>query len=269
MAVILDIAGHRAYVATGGRAHVEGRPWALFLHGAGFDHTAWALQSRWLAFRGWNVLCPDLPGHGRSGGAPLTSIGAMADWALALLDAVKAESAVLIGHSMGALIAVDAASRSPGRVSRLLLIGPAARMPVHPDLLSAAERNHHDAIDMMNLWGHGHDAGIGGSRAPGVWMVGAAERILERAAPGVLFQDLTACNAYDGQLAAAAVTAPALLVCGERDMMTPVRNARALAAALPRSDVRVLAGAGHMLLAERPNELVEAMAEWIVSPTPV
>jgi len=269
MAVTLEIAGHSVYVATGGRAHLEGRPWALFLHGAGFDHTAWALQSRWLAFRGWNVLSPDLPGHGRSSGAPLTSIGAMADWAIAVLDAVNADAAVLIGHSMGALIALDVASRFPTRVSRLLLIGAAGRMPVHPDLLSAAEQNHHDAIDMVNLWGHGQQAGIGGSRAPGVWMVGAAERILERAAPDVLFRDLSACNAYDGLANAAEVTAPALLVSGERDMMTPVRNARALAAALPHSEVRVVAGAGHMLLAERPNELVEAMAEWIVSPSPV
>jgi pimeloyl-ACP methyl ester carboxylesterase len=267
MAVTLTIAGQPVYAATGGRALVEGRPWAVFLHGAGFDHTAWALQSRWLAFRGWNVLSPDLPGHGRSGGTPLTRIGAMADWVLALLTAVQAESAVLIGHSMGALIALDAASRAPTRIRRLLLIGSAARMPVHPDLLSAAERNDRVAIDMVNLWGHGHLAGIGGSRAPGVWMVGAAERILERAAPGVLFHDLSACNAYDGLPSAAAVTAAALLVCGERDMMTPVRNARALAAALPNSEVRVLAGAGHMLMAERPNDLVEAMSEWIVRPT--
>jgi pimeloyl-ACP methyl ester carboxylesterase len=262
-AVLVD--GHSVHVASGGRSHSTGRPWALFLHGAGFDHTAWALQSRWLAFRGWNVLCPDLPGHGRSEGDPLTSIDALSAWSLRLLDAVGAAETVVIGHSMGTLIALDLAARAPERIRRLLLIGAAPRIPVHPDLLDAAQRNHHDAIDMMNLWGHGHDAGIGGSRAPGVWMTGAAARILERAAPGVLHCDLSACNAYDGTPVAPKVVAPALLLSGERDMMTPLRNARALQSLLPNAALQVLPGAGHMLLAERPNDLVTAMAEWIVS----
>ena len=104
MPVQYVIDGETVHVATGGRAHVAGRPFALFLHGAGFDHTAWALQSRWLAFRGWNVLSPDLPGHGRSAGAPLTSIRAMADWSARLIEAAGTETAVVIGHSMGALI---------------------------------------------------------------------------------------------------------------------------------------------------------------------
>jgi|APCry1669190288_1035285.scaffolds.fasta_scaffold32502_2 pimeloyl-ACP methyl ester carboxylesterase len=268
MAVHYMIDGQAVHVATGGRAHVAGRPWALFVHGAGFDHTAFALQSRWLAFRGWNVLSPDLPGHGRSAGTPLTSIGAMADWSLRLLDAAGAETAVGIGHSMGALVLLEAAARSSQRLTRLLLIGAAGKMPVHPDLLDAAARNHHDAIDMMNVWGHGHAAGIGGSRAPGVWMIGASERILERAAPGVLHADLSACNAYDGLAAAPRVTAQTLLVSGERDMMTPVRNAKSLLAQLPSASLRVLPRAGHMLLAESPNELVTAMGDWIVAAAP-
>jgi len=265
MAVHYIIDGHSVHVATGGRAHHPDRPWALFIHGAGFDHTAWALQSRWLAFRGWNVLSPDLPGHGRSEGAPLATIGAIAEWTVQLLNTAGAEHAVAIGHSMGALIALETATVAPTRITRLLLIGAAGRMPVHPDLLEAALRNHHDAIDMMNIWGHGHDAGIGGSRAPGVWMVGSSERILERAAPGVLHTDLSACNAYDGLSSAHNVAAPTLLVCGERDMMTPVRNAKALLAKLPNGTLQVLGGAGHMLLAERPNDLVAAMSGWIVA----
>ena len=265
MAVQYTINGQSVHVATGGRAHVAGRPWALFLHGAGFDHTAFALQSRWLAFRGWNVLSPDLPGHGRSAGTPLTSIGAMAQWSLQLLDAAGAETAVGIGHSMGSLILLEAAAQSSHRFTRLLLIGAAGKMPVHPDLLDAALRNHHDAIDRMKLWGHGHAAGMGGSRAPGVWMVGASERILERAAPGVLHADLSACAAFDGLAAATRVSAPTLLVSGERDMMTPVRNAKALVSQLPHASLRILPGAGHMLLAECPNDLVTAMGDWIVA----
>ena len=134
-------------------------------------------------------------------------------------------------------------------------------MPVHPELLAAAAANDHAAIDMVNLWGYGYRAGLGGSRAPGVWMAGAGERILERAPPGVLHNDLAACNAYrDGLASAAKLAAPTLLICGERDQMTPLKSARALAAAIPGVVLLTLAGAGHMLMAERPDEVLDAIA---------
>ncbi len=107
----------------------------------------------------------------------------------------------------------------------------------------------------------GYSAGLGGSHAPGVWMAGLGERILERAGPGVLYADLTACDGYrDGLAAAARMQAPTLLLCGERDQMTPLKNGRALASAIGRSTLVVAKDAGHMLLAERPDELLAALA---------
>jgi len=260
MRFIID--GHAVFGATGGRQHQASQPLAVFVHGAGLDHTVWALQSRWLAFHGWNVLALDLPGHGRSEGLPLPTIAALATWLAAVIDATGSTSAALIGHSMGALIALDTAARFAERVQCISLIGAAAAMPVHADLLAAAAINDHTAIDMVNLWGHGYTAGLGGSCAPGVWMLGAAERILEKAPPGVLHNDLKACNAYrDGLAAAAQVKAPALLICGERDQMTPLKGGRALAASIPGATIVALKGAGHMLLAERPYEVQGAIAK--------
>ena len=256
----LNVNGHPAYAAAGGRPHEAGRPLAVFIHGAGLDHTVWALQSRWLAFHRWNVLAVDLPGHGRSEGPLLPDIGAMAEWVLALAAVAGAASATLIGHSMGSLVALEAAARAPARVSNLVLIGSAAAMPVHPELLAAARANQQAAIDMVNLWGYGYAAGLGGSAAPGVWMTGAGERTLQRAAPGVLFNDLAACNAYaDGLASAARVQAPTMLVSGALDQMTPLRSARALAAAIRGATLTALPGAGHMLLAERPDDLLQAL----------
>jgi pimeloyl-ACP methyl ester carboxylesterase len=253
--------GNSVFSGTGGRTHAPGHPLAIFVHGAGLDHSVWAHQSRWLAFHGWNVLAVDLPGHGRSAGTPLSSIGAMAAWIGALIDAVGAPNAVLLGHSMGALVALEAASQFPARITSVTLIGAAAAMPVHADLLAAAAANDHSAIDMVTLWGYGHAAGLGGSQAPGVWMIGAGQSVLEKAGPGVLHSDLSACNAYRGLAAAARVTAPVLLICGELDQMTPLKSGRALAAALPRAALKVLTGAGHMLMAERPHEVQSAIAQ--------
>ena len=256
------IGGHAVYGATGGLAHGAGRSLAVLVHGAGLDHTVWALQSRWLAFHGFNVLAVDLPGHGDSQGPPLPSIGALANWLTEVIVAAAADRAVLIGHSMGSLIALEAAANDPQRVLSLVLIGTAASMPVHPDLLAAAASNDHAAIDMVNLWGYGYGAGLGGSRVPGVWMVGAGERVLECAHPGVLHADLTACSAYrHGLSAAERVAAPTLLICGERDQMTPLKSGRALGAVIAGATIVTLTGAGHMLMAERPYDIQAALAK--------
>jgi pimeloyl-ACP methyl ester carboxylesterase len=256
----LSVNGREAFVATGGRTLDASLPVVVFLHGAGFDHTAWALHDRWFAHHGFAVLAPDLPGHGRSAGPPLKSIGEMADWAAALLDAANVREARLIGHSMGSLIALDEAARHPKRVTALSLIGTAAAMTVGPDLLNAAEANDLAAIDMVSIWGLGYSAELGGSLAPGVWMHGGAQAILRRCQPGVLFNDLAACNSYQNALAAAAiVSAPTTLILGERDMMTPARAGKALAAAIPHSRTIVLPGAGHMLMNEHPDELLAAL----------
>ena len=258
----LTINGHEAFVATGGRDFDPALPAVVLLHGAGFDHTAWALHSRWFAHHGFAVLVPDLPGHGRSEGPALRSVSEMADWTIALLDAVRSPTAHLIGHSMGSLIALDAAARHPARVSALSLVGTAATMTVGPDLLKAAEANDAAAIDMVSIWGLGFRAELGGSLAPGLWMHGGAQSTLQRCAPGVLFSDLSACNAYaDALSAAASVSVPTTLILGERDMMTPAKAGRALAAAIPHARTVVLPGTGHMIMAERPDELLAALKD--------
>ncbi len=256
----LSVNGLDIYVATGGKDFDASQPTIVFLHGAGFDHTTWALHSRWFAHHGYGVLAPDLPGHGRSDGAPLSTIAGMADWTAALLDAAGVEKAWLVGHSMGSLIAIETAARHPARVSALSLIGTAAAMTVGPDLLKAAEADDRSAIDMVSIWGLGFQAELGGSLAPGLWMHSGAQRVLEQGRPGVLFNDLSACNSYQNALGAAAqVSVPATVILGERDMMTPLKAGKTLAAALPNSRTVVLRGAGHMMMVERPDELLEAL----------
>jgi len=256
----LSVSGHEAFVATGGRDFDASLPAVVFLHGAGFDQSAWALHSRWFAHHGYGVLAPDLPGHGRSVGPALRSIAEMADWTVALLAAAGADKAHLVGHSMGSLIALDAAARHPQRVSALSLIGTAAAMTVGPDLLKAAEANDQGAIDMVSIWGLGFQAELGGSQAPGLWMHGGAQSTLQRCPPGVLFSDLAACNAYQDALSSAArIAVPTTLILGERDMMTPAKTGKVLAAAMPQSRTVILPGAGHMLMTERPDAVLAAL----------
>jgi pimeloyl-ACP methyl ester carboxylesterase len=256
----LSVNGIDTFVATGGKPFDKSLPAVVLLHGAGFDHSTWALHSRWFAHHGFSVLAPDLPGHGRSKGRPLPTIADMADWTAALLDAAGATKARLIGHSMGSLIAIETSARHPDKVSGLSLVGTAATMTVAPDLLNAALANETAAIDMVSIWGLGFRSELGGSLAPGLWMHHGAQRVLERTAPGVLHSDLAACNAYQNALAAAAsVKVPTTVILGERDMMTPAKAGKTLAAAIPNARTIVLPGAGHMMMVEQPDELLAAL----------
>src|SRR3954463_1493846 len=211
----LSVNAMETFAAPGGRDFDLSQPAIVLLHGAGFDHTTWALHSRWFAHHGFGVLAPDLPGHGRSSGAPLATIADMADWTAALLDAAGTAKAKLVGHSMGSLIALETAARHPAKVSALGLIGTAATMTVGPDLLKAAEANDPTAIDMVSIWGLGFKAELGGSLAPGLWMHSGAQATLERCPPGVLFNDLSACNNYQDALASAVkIKVPTHLILG-------------------------------------------------------
>lgn len=256
----LTLRGHKVYAATGGRPFDPALPAVIFLHGAGMDHTVWALQTRYFAYHGRGVLALDLPGHGRSEGEPLTSIAALADWVAELIPAAGLQQAALVGHSMGALIALDTAARHPERVRALALCGVAPRMPVHPDLLAAAAAGDHKAYELICDWGHGPAGHTGGHRAPGLWMLGSGERLLERSRGRALSVDLEACNAYaDAEARAAAVRCPTLLVLGSEDRMTPARAGQKLAALIPGAKVALLPGAGHMMMVEQPDQTLDAL----------
>lgn len=247
-------------VATGGQPFEPARPTVLMMHGAACDHSVWALLARAFAWHGSNVLAPDLPGHGRSEGPALDSVEALADWAVALLAAAEVEQAAIIGHSLGALVGLEAACRLGDRATSLTLIGGALRVPVNDALIAAARDGDHAALDLMNLWGFARHAQLAGGDVPGIRQTMAGLRLMERAAPGVLATDLAATNDYEGGPAAAeAISAPARVIIGVQDLMTPPREGRALAAALPRAEAVEIANCGHMIMAEAPEACLAAV----------
>ena len=256
----LKINGHEVFVATGNREPDPDKETVLFLHGTGQDHTIWVLPTRYFARHGRNVLAVDLPGHGRSGGAPLESIEEMADWVIEILNALGVSNTAIVGHSLGSLVAIATAAGHPQRVRSIALVGTTVPMPVSGFLLDQARENRHEAIEMLNFWGFSKSAQLGGNATPGNWMLGGGLRLMEKARPGVIYTDLNACNEYiEGMEHASTIVCPALLVLGERDMLTPVRSAMRLAEVLPNAGKVILEGSGHALLAERPDDVLDQL----------
>ena len=249
-----------AFAATGGRPFDKKQPTVIFIHGAGMDHSVWSLQTRYFAFHGQNVLAIDLPGHGRTPGPALATIPEMADWVITLLDALDIKEAAFVGHSLGSLISFDAAARYPKRVTAIALLGTSIPMGVTDLLLNAAKNNDHAAYDMVTIWGHSQDGQTGASKAPGLWMTGGSVSLLERSAPGILHSGLNAANEYrNGLDLAGNIKCPTLLILGARDSMTPAKAAKPLADAIPHARTIILPGCGHMMMAEQPDEVLDAL----------
>lgn len=260
--MLLNVQGQQAYCYTGGKSFNPELPTVVFIHGAQNDHSVWILQTRYFAHHGFSVLAVDLPGHGRSKGAPLTSVEAMADWLLALLDAAGVNQAALVGHSMGSLIALETAFRAPGRVSKLALVGTAYPMKVSDTLLDASLNDEQTAIDMVNIWSHTSIAHKPSCPGPGFYVMNGSQRLMQRIAalnPAKVFHtDFSACNAYaNGENAATSATCPTLLLLGKRDMMTPPKATATLAKAIPHCKVTHIDNCGHSLMAEQPDAVLD------------
>ncbi len=260
----LQINGKTAFAYTAAHDVDAAKPSVVFVHGAGLDHSWWGLQSRYFGYHGCNVLAVDLPAHGRSEGPPLAAVGEMADWVKKILDENRIKSAVVVGHSMGSLIALEFAARYPENAQRIALIGVAYPMKVSDAFLDAARRNDQSAYDMDTIWGHAPQVPFAGNPNPGMWMYGDTLARLGRLAPGVLHCDLAACNAYaDGMEAAAKVKCPALFILGARDIMTPPRGAEDLIDKIEKSKSVRIATSGHSLMAEAPDATLDALIAFL------
>jgi len=257
------VEGYPAYAYTGGRDFDPALPAIVFIHGAAFDHSVWQWQSRYFAHHGYAVIAVDLPAHGRSPGSARTAIEALGHWTVALLDAAGLERAAFVGHSMGALAALQTALEHPARVTKLALLGAAVPMPVGDAFLAAARDDSPAALDMEAVWGHARLVALEQSGVPGTALLSASRRLNARARPGILAADLGACNAWrvaDEALARLAV--PALVVAGKRDQMTPLKAGQSLAARIPGAKLVTL-DAGHAMMVEAPRAVLATLRDFL------
>ncbi|HSQ26818.1 MAG TPA: alpha/beta hydrolase [Anaerolineales bacterium] len=233
----------------------EASPSVVFIHGAGGTHLYWPANLRRLT--GYNLYAVDLPGHGRSIGKCQDSIAAYAEAIIEWVRQLGLQKVILIGHSMGSAIALTLALEKPEQIVGIGLLGAAASLRVNPQILERIGQpdTYQDAVHKVVRWSFS-------IHTPQVLTALAEKRLLD-AGPHVLYHDFLVCNAFDVTDQLAKISLPALVICGQDDKMTPVKDSLLLAEEIPGAECEVIPDAGHMVMLEKPHQVGSILEEFL------
>lgn len=229
------------------------------LHGAGMTGAVFGGMAPHLLDHSFRALT--FPGHdAKADSSLLPDIAGMAAWVKSRLDNGP-DDVVLVGHSMGALVAL-AACDAP-QVKGIVLIGAAAKMPVNADLLKTARDTPNDAIGMIVKWGiyAGHPQ-VGAVRT-------VLSSVMHAANPDAVGTGLAACNDFrDGEDFARQVKIPALVISGDQDKMVKTADAEALSDLIPGAQFSLLKECGHTPMVEKPIDTAQILRDFIAAKIP-
>ena len=247
--VALAHAGRIHYAERGERR--ADRPSLVLVHGAGAASGIWSMTMARVA-RSAHGIAIDLPGHGPSARGDLAalSLERYRDAVGELCGALSLGPSVLVGHSMGALVALETALAWPDRIRALLLVAAAAKIPVDPELLALLR----DDPDRATSWLA--DRSLSPRAKPAIRRGFLAAGVGRAATPSeVARADFEIVRATDLHPRLARIACPIVWLDGADDAMVPgaCRDGR------PGSVVSV-PDAGHLLPIEAPAAIAEAIA---------
>ena len=242
-------------------------PTVLLLHDADGDHLSFAPQLETLAAAGYRAVAWDMPGYGRSAPVEPYGLKGLAQRCLLLLDALQCDEATLVGHGLGAMLALELALRAPLRVQRLVLSagGPpldtaAVAAWVAPRLAALDE-----GLSMAELADRAVKTAAGDAALPEGLQL--ARHCLGRVSAATYRHALQAVAGF-------ARSAPelmrvhqaTLLIAGTQDRSTPPEALQALAHVLPDARLLQLRGVGHWPQLEDPEGFEAALLDFLAEP---
>lgn len=228
-------------------------PPLVFVHGAAGTHLNWPPELR--RFPGKEVYSVDLPGHGKSGGHAEQTLEAYADRVAEWMGALQLFRAFVVGHSMGGGIAMELSIRHPHRTAGIGLVSTGPRLPVPANLLTYSKNpaTFSSALEILR------ELSFGSQAAPR--LVELAMQRLSEVRPSVLQNDFQACMQFDITERLEKIRCPAVVICGSEDRLTPLRNSQFLVNRIKKAELRLVPGAGHMVMLENPPQVAAILAD--------
>ncbi len=235
-------------------------PTVLMLHDADGGHLTFAPQVELLAGSGYRAVAWDMPGYGHSAPIDPYAFKGLAGRCLALMEALQCGPVTLVGHGMGAMLALEVAVRQPAQVHRLVLCagGPALDEQARQDWI----RPRLEALAGGQTMAQAAQQLVPRFVGSGALPEGArlAEHALAQVYPGAYRRALEALAGFDrGAAAFAHLHMPALLISGAQDRCTPPAAVEALAQVLTDGRHVCLPHAGHWPQLEDPDGFDSAL----------
>lgn len=223
----------------------------IFIHGSGGYEGIWRYQIAHFL----DSEAITLPGHPQ--GQPCRSVEEYRDWLRKYIKERNYEDIVLAGHSLGGAIAMAYALEYPQDLRGLILIGTGARLKVHPMYIKQLEKAMEGNLEDWYEWMEGTHPLV---------EQGFKRELIERhkfIGPAVQLNDLLCCHDFDVMDRVQEIKLPALIICGDSDMMTPVKYASYLGDKIQGSKVAIIPGATHLTFIEKPDEVNKAIEEFL------
>ncbi len=240
---------------AGSESFKENRPTLLMIHGAGGRAQVWRNQVH-LMKSSLNTLALDLPGHGESAGNAEADIDEYAQWLTETLQTFFPEPPFLMGHSMGGAIVQKAATTSPSLIKGIILAGTGPRLLVAPAFLEGLLNNFDKTIDAIMGYAYAPEAE---SR-----LITEGAALMREAGPTVVHGDFLACNQFDLRDRIGEITLPTLILCGEKDSLTPLSLSRKLNGLIEGSRCEIIPSAGHMVMIESHKAFNKSVLDFIL-----
>lgn len=228
----------------------------IFVHGSGGSSFSFTPVFEELKGK-MRMLIPDLPEHGESGGVTPKSIGEYSQWVGSFLTAIGVSDFIIVGHSMGGAIAQHLALNKPQGLRGIVLISTGAKLKVHPKIFEGLK----DDFGNFCRWLSGM---VVGKNAP----VELKDEILEQlmmTTPSVFLNDLRCCDAFDIRERLGEIDAPALIIAGTEDVLTPLCCAEYLAQNIRNATLKIINSTGHSPVLEAPGIVNGAILEFVAS----
>ncbi len=227
----------------------------VLVHGAGENHLVWPASLRRMDDA--TVYALDLPGHGKSGGQGRASVADYVTVLQSFLDALDVQRAVIAGHSMGGAIAQQFALSYPSRTAGLILVATGARLRVFQAILDGILTDTDATLDLVTRYAWGPNAPE--------QMVQLGRVQMAQVNPQITANDYAACNAFDVMDRVGQITAPALVLGGTVDQMTPPKYAAFLAEKIREARLAIIEGAGHMVMLEQPELVARHVEQFLAA----
>lgn len=228
----------------------------VFLHGAGGSHHTW--RDQWAGLKGTaRLVVPDLPGHAGSSGTARESIGEYAAWLADFVREAGIRSFVLAGHSMGGAIALQAALDRVAGIEAMVLVATGARLRISPVLLDGIAGRFREFAPELVDWMM--------AREPDPTLRDDVTADVLATRPGAYLHDFRACNGFDVMARLGEIGVPTLVISGDDDRLTPLKYAEYLATNVRGGVLKIIRGAGHIVMLEKPTEVNAVISSFLQS----